>query len=760
MSADTISTIVIVAFFVCMAIGFIRGFFKGAIKSVVDMGAVFISAAVSLPLTKLLTRAMVNTTVLNKIVDVMLSSLPKSVSTYVSYVKGYLENESTAESVTEIAELITAIPTVFLSPILFIAVFSILFAILSIFATILKIIVCPRTKKVGLKIVGGVLGGFAYVIVFLVALVPVNGYSNLVNNVCEKSIEVVDQSTILSADKGNQDSEQGFISVNLGVDLEAPLNLASEYTESLTGNAVSKFSYILGGKAAFDALTTTKIDGIKINLEKEILGGVSLVDASLAFLETHPKNYSTKQSDAINKANDAISESEYLALLTSKLVSFVSNEYYQGNAVMGIEKPDLGERFNPTLDKVLRVLKDTDSNDIRKDLRTVSNIANGALDAEIIKDITAEQINIWDLIENTDLIELVFVELYKNTRTRNMIPYLTGAVTNYVYSMYDDINGTYTDPGEFDYTRYNEEQLAKEALYISTAIEEIYTFVIDAKLMEGFDPKTVIMDADFGTLGRGLECLRESVFTERIFKLLIHAVLHSEAITETGIVDKALIDSVVKSDADLEGMLVARQDVIKLAILIQEKENREEVKQLMDSVIEAILKGNDDTLDTILNKDNLTSLGMKEQDAESIESILGSMIDGAKDCEFESNEEKEEEIKKTETIIAAVGNTVLDKTNDNMFNKDGNDSTTDMTAQDFVDSVMDSKLTSSMIQNADKDQNGEVVEDPYNIQKELSASDKEEISNAINNSYSKEGLTDEEKATLEALANIFGVKIQ
>jgi hypothetical protein len=83
-----------------------------------------------------------------------------------------------------------------------------------------------------------------------------------------------------------------------------------------------------------------------------------------------------------------------------------------------------------------------------------------------------------------------------------------------------------------------------------------------------------------------------------------------------------------------------------------------------------------------------------------------------------------------------------------------------MTAQDFVDSVMDSKLTSSMIQNADKDQNGEVVEDPYNIQKELSASDKEEISNAINNSYSKEGLTDEEKATLEALANIFGVKIQ
>ena len=85
---------------------------------------------------------------------------------------------------------------------------------------------------------------------------------------------------------------------------------------------------------------------------------------------------------------------------------------------------------------------------------------------------------------------------------------------------------------------------------------------------------------------------------------------------------------------------------------------------------------------------------------------------------------------------------------------------TNMTATEFVDSVTDSKLTSSMIQNAVKGENGEAVEDPYKIQNELSDKDKEEISQAINNSYQKEDLTEEERKTLEALANIFGVTIQ
>ena len=751
MSASTISTIILVVFFVCLIIGFLRGIFKGAIKSGLDAGVALLSAIVTLPLTKGLTRVIVDSSILNLILDKLLGVLPSSVGFYVESIKAYLENEATVKSVTEIAELIAAIPTILLSPILFILIFLVIFGILSIVSTVIKMLVCPETKKIGFRIIGGVLSAAAYIVVLFVVIIPVTGYSNLASSVSSHCLEVIDE---------NEKSKNENLVLDLSI-VKAPLKAVVEYTEPITSNQVSRVMYAIGGKAIFSSLTTTKIDGVKLDVEVEANGAIDICSSAIKFLGVEPKNYSKEQSDAINEINDAICDSEYLALLTSKLVSFIANEYYQGNDIFGIEKPNLGKDFNPTFDKVLRVLKDTDSNDIRKDLRTISNIANGALEAGVIKEVTSAEINVWEIVENEDLIELIFVELYINTRTRNMIPYLTSAATNYVYEMYDDVNNTYTDPGKFDYSNYNEQQLAKEATYIANAIKEIHLFIEQANFEEGFDPKLLVLEVDLGTLGRGLENLRESMFTERIFKLLLHAALHSEAITQTGIIDQTLINNVEKENSNLAEMLVARQNVIKLAISIQEKGDSEQTKELMDSVIESILKNDDDLIGSIVSKDKLGSLGMSENDATSIEGIVGSIIDGAKDCEFENDEEKVEEIKKAETIISAVGNTVLDKKEDNVFTTgEGDSSSTNMTAKDFVDSVTDSKLTSSIVQNAVKGENGETVEDPYNIQKELSDNDKEEISQAIKENYAKEDLTEEERKTLEALANIFGVTIQ
>ena len=86
-------------------------------------------------------------------------------------------------------------------------------------------------------------------------------------------------------------------------------------------------------------------------------------------------------------------------------------------------------------------------------------------------------------------------------------------------------------------------------------------------------------------------------------------------------------------------------------------------------------------------------------------------------------------------------------------------STTEMTAQDFVDNIVDSKLTSSMVQSATTDQNGEAIDNPYNLQGVISQDDMAEIENALNNSYAQEDATEDEKKTLEALASIFGVKL-
>lgn len=814
MSPGTLSTIIIVAFFVCLAVGLIRGFFKGAIKSAVDVGGVLLSALLALPITKGITALLVSTDILNTIATKLLETLPSEASTYVEAVKGYLADESTAGIIKEVAELIISLPTILLSPIIFILVFSLLAAILGIVATILKLLVCPKTAKIGWRILGALVSAGAYIITFAVVLIPVTGYSNFVGDTSAHILEVVeanveqteeapkeelppnteeapapsDSDTDSSVESLSEDSllldetentqnpdtlspeisdsktepmpNEGEAEKKESIDIKPILKAVIKYSRPLSDNFVSKTVYALGGRGIFNSLTTNEVAGVEIALQKEINGIIDICDSALKFLDVKPEEYTSVQSDAIKNINDSLEESEYLPLLFSKVISFVAGEFYEGKDVFGIEKPDFGKDFNPTFDKALRVLKDTDSNDIRKDIKTISNIASGALETGIIGEVTSEEIDVWKIVENEDMIEIILVELYKNTRTRNMVPYVTSALTNYIYEMYDDINGTYTSPGEFDYTHYNEAQLVVEAAYLSGAIKEIHSFLENTDLGENFDPKDVIMNSDMGALGRGLENLREGIFTERAFVILLHAVLHSEAITETGIVDGVLITSAEKENADLEGMLVARQNIMKLAIVIQEKQD-EETKQLMDTVIESIISGEDKSLGSIVNKDNLTSLGMKEKDAESIEGIVGSILDGANDCEFETEEERIEEVEKAEEIISAVGNTVLDKTEDNMFKAEGNEtSTTDMTAQDFVDSVLDSKLTSSMVQNASKGENGETVNDPYKIQRELSDADKLEISQAINNKYASEDVTDEERATLESLANIFGITIE
>lgn len=816
MSPSTLSTVIIVAFFVCLVIGLIRGFFKGAIKSTVDVGGVLLSALLALPITKGITALLVSTNILNTIATKLLDALPSEASTYVEAVKGYLADESTAGIIKEVAELIISLPAILLSPIIFIVVFLVLGAIIGIIATILKLLVCPKTRKIGWRIIGAVLSAGAYVIVFAVILIPVTGYSSFVGDTSAHILEIVEanedkkeeappqeltpeeeqapapndtdtdssivpaseDAPLLDETENNQNSDTSSPEINEGEEITPPegaeekaeekkqinikpiLKAVIKYSTPLNDNFVSKTVYALGGRGIFNSLTTNEVAGVEIVLQTEINGIIDICDSALKFLDVKPEEYTSVQSDAINDINASLEESEYLPLLFSKIISFAAGEFYEGKDVFGIEKPDFGKDFNPTFDKVLRVLKDTDSDDIRKDIKTISNIANGALETGIIGEVTGEEIDVWKIVENEDMIEIILVELYKNTRTRNMVPYVTSALTNYIYEMYDDINGTYTDPGEFDYTHYNEAQLVLEAAYLAGAIREIHSFLENTDLGENFDPKDVIMNSDMGALGRGLENLREGIFTERAFVILLHAVLRSEAITETGIVDSAMITSAEKKNADLEGMLVARQNIMKLAIVIQEKQD-EETKQLMDTVIESIVSGEDESLGSIVNKDNLTSLGMKEKDAESIEGIVGSILDGANDCEFETEEERVQEVEKAEEIISAVGNTVLDKTEDNMFKTEENDSsTTDMSAQDFVDSVLDSKLTSSMVQNASKGENGEIVNDPYKIQRELSDADKVEISQAINNTYASQDITEEERATLESLANIFGVTIE
>ena len=799
MDLSTISLIVTVAFLACLVVGFIRGFFKGVVKSGIDTFLGVLAVAVSFPVTRIIMGALVNSKSLSFIAGEIMESLPSELSPYVETVKGYMESPDSGMLVSEVLELIAALPTIFIAPIIFLTVFALVAFVLFGMGFFIKMFISSKKQKIGWRLFGGALGAFTYILIVTVLIIPANGYLNFTNETAIHALEVVDANLLpekeeesdvtkepidngivnTSSSEEMGDGESGDIdeptdgvyeeeSESEGFELDIAvikpvLEEVIEYTSIAKENPILSVIHSFGGKRLFTSLTTVKTSSVSVNLEKELNGLIDICGVALKFVNTAPENYGEEQAIATEELNEILSSSDYIPELVSRVISFAAGELYQNGELFGFEKPNLGEEFNPALNRVLRVLKSTDANDLRKDINTVSQIASEALESGIVEMSVEGEFDVNALLEEKELFEAVFVELYKNSRTRNLIPYVMSYLTDYIYTLYNDINSTQTEVPEFDYSQYTEEQMYLEALYVTETIKEVKAFIETVDVTDNeLDPKQIIMEADFAALGRGLENMRDSIFTERIFKIVVYAVLHSELAEKLAIVDADLIEHANDDDADLVSMLVSRQNIMKLAISIQEMANRDQTNLLIGTVLESLLSEDTSSLTSIISKENLQIMGMNSQQAQSIEGIVGSMVNGASGFEFESEEEKQEEIKKTEEIIFAIGNTVLDEDREHhhMFDKgDGAGSTTDMTAESFVDTIVDSKLTSSMVQSATKDENGENVDNPYNLQGEISQGDMEEITNALNNKYAQDDVTEEQKQTLEALASIFGVKL-
>ena len=76
-----------------------------------------------------------------------------------------------------------------------------------------------------------------------------------------------------------------------------------------------------------------------------------------------------------------------------------------------------------------------------------------------------------------------------------------------------------------------------------------------------------------------------------------------------------------------------------------------------------------------------------------------------------------------------------------------------MTANDFIDTVLDSKVASEMVKASVENQ----ADDPYKIQGSLTSQDSLAIQEILNEKAASEDISEEDKETISALAAIFGI---
>ncbi len=749
MDPSIISLIVTIVALIMAAIGFLRGFFKGIIRSGVDIIFVILGIVISLIITNSIVSAIMRPDTMTFIMNEIQKGLPEGVSNeYIIYLQEYLQSGQIS---VEMFSSVMVLPIIIIGPFLFMLIYAIVGIVLKVPKLILEALVCPKGKEVVSRVTGGIVGALRYVAVFMVFILPLIGYMNFVTEAVEYA-KAEPNEQVQSTSESLVAPEQGVDSPGAG-EQDSSLQEIITFIDGINDNFFLSATYTLGGKMMFNSLTSASVGDIEISLERETLGMIDVYKAANGLTGTSISEYGSEQTEALDKVSLALSDSEYLPLLLSNVISFVSTEWLENGHVMGFEKVDLGDSFNPTLDRVLNVTKDTSSSDVKKDIETIKELINHSVEQGLFEEMAkGEDKDVWKVFENSEFLEGYFTILYDNERTRGAIPYLSNATINYICRLYDDINGTVTIPKHIDKDKYTRESLPQEAEYIANAIKDIRRFIKSADFND--DAKSIIINGNFEALGRGFESLRSSLFIGNSYDVLFYAILHSEKCQELGIIDDDFIKKATEPDSDLDGMLVARQNLMKLAIALHDDPTSEKTNALVHSAVESMLTDDADSIRSIITEKNLKSLGIEVSSTSSLTAIMDSMLEAAQNNEYASQEEKNKEVELTENVVTAITNTAFNDSGDNMF-KTGEEtkSTSNMSSDEFVDSILSSKLSSSMVKNAASNEDI----DPYNVQSKMTDSDKVQMASTISEKYSAPTTTDEERETLIAIATVFGI---
>lgn len=721
-------------FIVMGVIGFLFGFFKGTFRSILDLAFLALNVFLSVLISTAIAKEIVN-------VEVIAQSLPTIApqlglgEDLVNEINVYLTNPELAS--TAIALLMSFI-SVLVMPGMFMGVFFLMGIILFIPKLLLQKVVFSRAKGIGLKLGGGLIGAVTKVVSFAVLIIPVIGYANYAND------------TLKLINSEEQVIELNEIDEQLGEAVNSP---------------ITKMVYSMGGKALFENLTTSRVGDITISLATETESAVKLYKETGYFIGVEPSEYGSEQVESIERIEAIINDADFVPAFLANSLGFAAGEWNNGNDIFGFEKPVIGTELQEALDNTIDVLTSTTTQTFKEDVCTVAEIAKYAIEDGVVQAaVTQDTGKILYTLENTDVISDILVEMHKNERMRPILPALTNGIVNYMYSIYDEVNGTTTEKHQMvEINGLNEEVVRQEGEIISNVIVELDLFLKSVEGKLDGEVIDILKYGDFGALGRAFNGIKKSYLFCDTYEFLLRTVLESKGCAQLGILDEQFVVNAVKHDSDMEMMLVSRQ---KITLMVMSMHEGEELDY--DDAIEALLAnittGDADSIKSIVTEENLNSIGISGESAHTISGLLTSMVNSIQKEDLvipEENVSKEAESagKVLTAVNSALENSEKDK---NVFvSSDANDtteSTSNMSASEFVSTTLESELVSSMVIEATKDSEGNEVDDPYNVKEHLSENDIAELENALAEEYSKTAEDDEvTKEKLDAIAHIFGI---
>ena len=241
---------------------------------------------------------------------------------------------------------------------------------------------------------GALCGALCSFVVYVVLLVPMVGTVTVANNAVALLGNAEDETT----------------------------QMVCEISNAAAENFGAKTVRVLGGDLLYNGLTTYRVNGESVSLQKEMnfVGAVGKAVINISDEEVSSKD----SADSLREVPDAFEKSTMIPVLLSELLSAASDDWSQGKEFCGIKAPSLGESFDPVVQDLMFIMKDSDRDTISADVRTIVNTLALFIENDALESMKSDN-GVMVMLKNETLISGVMLEILENERLSPLVNSIT-----------------------------------------------------------------------------------------------------------------------------------------------------------------------------------------------------------------------------------------------------------------------------------------------------------------------------------------------
>jgi hypothetical protein len=747
----------------------------------------------------------------------------------------------------------TALASMLVSPILFIPLFFIIKPILNIFGKLISRLIArvsdgktkksddaeaaqegqeePQRDENGRKIVkrkhykkrnealiahyfnplGAALGALCSLLVFCIALVPIVGAIDVVNDI----VPLFSDTLMEEASEAEGATENAAM-----LDIAGTALAALNGLDNNVGALTIKYT---GGKLLYGAMTTSVINGEMANLNKEGALLASVAEAAVIVLDE--EEAPEEKAAAVRAVSPAFDRSVVTRTLISEFCTAAGETWDAGESFHGVARPQLGGDFEAITSAAIDVFATADSQNIKKDVHAITEAVAVLFESGAVGDLQNDPMSILGNEETTSALFAAFLEnerldpmvdgfadfgvnilldtiLTPNTREELYEEFVNGfmgvngedaeALTKAYSDIFDDygirldaetvayaaeckLKGEDMNNWLFMHVAKNKEEFVAKTELVSSdmitggvtpitnrdheadalahAFAVVYGMTSDLK-GDSFNTKSLI-----GKFGPALDSftMTETIGAEKT-GLVLKAVLQSKTVHDQlgmSVIDATnTANSIIENSGKKDYATIMESLTGIIEVLEAASDKGTSTKEAVDKMLDNLTPEAANVMQTMATPNVVKNYGVPENNAEPVANMISDTFGNLQDVPAEEYDKEAAAVADMMNVMMAMGSGGSNGT----FG--GEDSDTQLSADEYVSNVMDSKAMSKTLVDTVYAEGDEPKVDPMNSGRNLASNERAELLESLNSKWDASPKDEATKRQIVAIAAMMNMVVE